>query len=124
MGKNKLNTNPKRHVEKLTHAMPPRRLYEHMFRTACEWALGGDRESAQWVIDELLVLDREHVRKEYESLRVNTDLRVHIIGKPCVVCGKPADTVDHITPLSRGGTNSPDNLQPMCWDCNRRKGNR
>lgn len=43
----------------------------------------------------------------------------------CAICGKrPATTVDHITPVSRGGTDAPDNLQPACWPCNQAKGNR
>ena len=123
MAKNKgLKTGDKRHIEKLTHAMIPLRLYEHLFRTACDWALNGDRDAAQWVVDELIVLDREANRKEYESIRVNSNLRDSIIGKPCVECGAPSDTVDHIVPLSRGGTNDIGNLQPMCWNCNRKKG--
>lgn len=31
-------------------------------------------------------------------------------------------TQDHIFPLSRGGTNAMENLQPMCSTCNGRKG--
>ena len=32
--------------------------------------------------------------------------------------------VDHIVPLSRGGLTTVDNLQTLCWRCNRRKGSR
>lgn len=40
----------------------------------------------------------------------------------CLCCGeqKPL-TVDHITPISRGGSNSIDNIQPLCLECNCRK---
>lgn len=30
--------------------------------------------------------------------------------------------VDHIIPVSRGGLSEPDNLQTLCWRCNRTKG--
>lgn len=47
----------------------------------------------------------------------------------CVGCGRPETlieplTVDHKVPLSRGGTNYADNIQPMCLQCNSSKGNR
>jgi len=44
---------------------------------------------------------------------------------PCHYCGKePAGTIDHVIPVSQGGTNHPDNLVPACAACNYSKGSR
>lgn len=41
----------------------------------------------------------------------------------CLCCGSNAPlTVDHVTPLSKGGSNTADNLQCLCRSCNSRKG--
>lgn len=66
-------------------------------------------------------------------------------GPPCCYCGrttliiKPLErlvylldlqeerrrrTREHVIPLSRGGTNSPDNVKSACERCNSEKGNR
>ena len=43
----------------------------------------------------------------------------------CFGCGKtPAEGADHIIPKCRGGRNVPENLQPACLSCNRKKGAR
>jgi 5-methylcytosine-specific restriction endonuclease McrA len=40
----------------------------------------------------------------------------------CVACGLPADSLDHVIPLSRGGSHGIGNLAPMCRGCNSSKG--
>lgn len=46
-------------------------------------------------------------------------------GNRCLCCGSTEHlTKDHVVPLSLGGTNAIDNIQPLCLSCNSRKGNR
>lgn len=49
----------------------------------------------------------------------------------CKGCGKQFDhsdwkgkglTIDHVIPVSKGGSNRDHNLQTMCSDCNHKKG--
>jgi 5-methylcytosine-specific restriction endonuclease McrA len=41
----------------------------------------------------------------------------------CAKCGATEDiTADHIVPLALGGSNTIDNIQPLCRSCNSRKG--
>ncbi len=40
----------------------------------------------------------------------------------CIACGRPADTTDHLMPVSRGGAHGVGNLAPMCRSCNSSKG--
>jgi 5-methylcytosine-specific restriction endonuclease McrA len=55
-------------------------------------------------------------------------LRIQILdrdGWVCVVCNRPAHTVDHIIPRVKGGDMwALDNLQSLCKPCNSRKGGR
>lgn len=55
-------------------------------------------------------------------------LRAEILsaGPLCVYCERagrvtPATEVDHRVPLSQGGTDDRDNLDPVCADCHREK---
>lgn len=49
----------------------------------------------------------------------------NLSGGTCLCCGKDEDiTVDHVVPLTRGGTNWINNIQPLCRSCNSSKGNR
>ena len=39
----------------------------------------------------------------------------------CVYCGQPATEVDHVTPVSRGGSHKLNNLVASCKRCNAQK---
>lgn len=42
----------------------------------------------------------------------------------CLRCGSKEDlTIDHVIPLASGGSNRKNNLQTLCYGCNRDKGN-
>jgi 5-methylcytosine-specific restriction endonuclease McrA len=45
-------------------------------------------------------------------------------GKMCLMCGDRATDVDHIIELAAGGTNTIDNVQPLCKPCHRAKTSR
>ena len=55
---------------------------------------------------------------EWEALKFEYNLT-------CPACGKKEPvinlTIDHIKPLSKGGTNELSNIQPLCLSCNCRK---
>lgn len=42
-------------------------------------------------------------------------------GSVCLACGVDELTIDHVVPLSKGGSNGIQNLQPLCRACNTRK---
>lgn len=41
----------------------------------------------------------------------------------CTYCDAPAVEIDHIVPITKGGTGERENLTPCCRSCNARKGN-
>lgn len=54
-------------------------------------------------------------QEEWDALMVK-------YGGRCLCCGSSSDIVtDHIVPLSKGGCNTIDNVQPLCRGCNARK---
>lgn len=59
-----------------------------------------------------------HTLKEWENLK-NT------FNNKCAFCGEKTKlTKDHIIPLSKGGTDFIENIQPLCKNCNSKKHNK
>jgi hypothetical protein len=106
------------------HPKMPEHLYIALMRLASDMAIAGDIECARWFIHELEVRNFQWMKAEYESLRRDSNFIKQFRDKPCVICGKPSDTIDHIKPLSKGGTNDLNNLQPLCHWCNSKKADR
>lgn len=71
----------------------------------------------------------EHAKMQRSAM--TSDLREAIKQRDhytCCICGNSVYNepnllleVDHIIPVSRGGKTEADNLQTLCWRCNRRK---
>lgn len=55
--------------------------------------------------------------------RQERNRRLLALNDTCHICGKPgADTIDHVVPLARGGTEHPTNLRPAhMYPCNAAK---
>ena len=71
--------------------------------------------------------------RAYERSRMTPTLRQKILERDhfrCVRCGRTPQRdgvrleVDHIIPISKGGKTVLDNLQTLCFECNRGKGAR
>ena len=70
----------------------------------------------------------------YQRQLMTTSLREQIKqrdGYKCVCCGTSLKEephslleIDHIIPVSKGGKTVPENLQTLCWRCNRSKSNK
>ena len=59
-----------------------------------------------------------HTAKEWKEVLTRAN-------EKCLECGTVENiTRDHIIPLSRGGTDYIENIQPLCHSCNASKGNR
>lgn len=88
-----------------------------------KWYQKDPEESKKKVIADAISRPRAHKRRlnnygrrKMKSILFKEDSR-------CVSCGSYDDlTIDHIIPLSKGGSNGPDNLQILCDNCNNRKG--
>ena len=64
---------------------------------------------------------RAQARKRMADYRERKRIEAAERADVCAYCGKPADTVDHIVPRCKGGTDADWNLVPCCKSCNSSK---
>lgn len=72
-----------------------------------------------------VILLRRYIRPPYQR-RVTVTRRgvLRRDGHKCAYCGAYAGTVDHVTPRSRGGQDTWENLVACCVRCNNKKSNK
>ena len=80
-------------------------------------------------IREYKKLHPESIEKQQKINRKKLKTRKKLTGKEvCVYCGVKLSaytaSLDHVIPLSRGGSNDPKNLVWSCKKCNYKKGDR
>lgn len=67
-----------------------------------------------------------NIRRQADNYIKRVEVRnevFNLYGEQCLCCGDDDNiTIDHVIPVSKGGENSIDNLQPLCRSCNSRKG--
>jgi 5-methylcytosine-specific restriction endonuclease McrA len=73
-------------------------------------------------------LDRQHRRRALIGGPASPELAefmAQLVQEPCAYCGATENiTVDHIVPISRGGTHEAENMAPACQRCNCSKGSK
>ncbi|WHX49313.1 HNH endonuclease [Paenibacillus woosongensis] len=78
-----------------------------------------ERSRAVWIDEETIqLLYNPFLFRDYRKVALKRDHHT------CLWCGRPATTVDHIIPSSKGGSDLPHNLLASCSDCNTKRGNR
>jgi 5-methylcytosine-specific restriction endonuclease McrA len=67
-------------------------------------------------------LKKQRKRAAGRLTAADWELVIATYGGACLSCAKPEVTIDHIVPVSAGGRNEIDNVQPLCGFCNGSKG--
>ena len=66
-------------------------------------------------------MSKAHARGTDTQWRKLREACFRVWGKTCMYCGDRATEVDHIIEVARGGSNTIDNLQPLCKPCHMAK---
>jgi 5-methylcytosine-specific restriction endonuclease McrA len=67
-------------------------------------------------------------REDWDSRYISPDIRTRVLERSFYKCIQCSSTefleIDHIVPISKGGTSTEENLQVLCRVCNRKKWNK
>ena len=70
--------------------------------------------------------EKERRRRDASSFIAKKSTKQYILdkyGMMCIKCGTTEKiTIDHIVPVSKGGEDTHENIQPLCSSCNSKKG--
>jgi len=128
-------------------------VYEYKRVTGYKYILNNEQRSRsnekarQWYREhKQVVIDRSKVWKKANKDKVNAGSRAYAsrrrgaVGRysvkdymrlkllysgMCAYCNeRPANSIDHVTPLSKGGSNTIGNILPVCTYCNSSKGSK
>jgi hypothetical protein len=93
-----------------------------LFRRLCESCLFGVREPFKGLAF-IGAVRFGPVAPRFKRGKLSPDVRRRVLAAGrCLHCSTSMDLqVDHIMPVSKGGTDEERNLQPLCGSCNRRK---
>lgn len=132
-----------RNVVSLELELNTHRTYADMYKKF--WLEATQRSNALYVSDQKFVQSSTNTvvpvasdakpkkarEKLFKRKAIPNHIRLNVFEKfnyACAMCGKGKDEIplqiDHIFPVSLGGTNDENNLQALCWKCNGIKGAR
>lgn len=91
-------------------------------RGPAHWRWRGGDDNTRSLNQKRYILERDapgsHSNEEWQELKARCNNR-------CLACDRKEPdiilTEDHIVPLSRGGSNDIENIQPLCQSCNSKK---
>ena len=107
------------------------RRYNHQYRLTHKAEIA--EYERRWRVANPLIVTHHHrlrrvrIAQTVANLTIEQWLAIKMAYKEkCAYCGIKSKTLtqDHVTPLSKGGTHTPDNIVPACPTCNFRKHNK